>query len=64
MASSLLTLPLRGGVHPIDGICMDGSDLNDDYTLKSKTPYKYKLSFVTANSQVYLKENSCPNKMV
>ena len=41
MTTSSLTPPLRGGVHPIYGIFMGGSDLTNNYTLKSDTPYKY-----------------------
>ena len=33
-------MPKRGGMHPIYGLFMGGSELIDDYTLKSTTPYK------------------------
>ena len=36
-----MTTPIRGGNHPIYGIFMGGSDLADDYTLKSSMPYKF-----------------------
>lgn len=35
-----LTSPRRGGIHPIFGLFMGGSDLDDDYKLKSQAPYK------------------------
>ena len=33
-------MPKRGGMHPIYGLFMEGSELTNDYTLKSITPYK------------------------
>ena len=41
MANLSLTAPIRGGLHPIYGLFMGGSELNDDYTLKTNTPYKF-----------------------
>jgi len=32
-------MPKRGGMYPIYGLFMGGSELTDDYTLKSATPY-------------------------
>ena len=33
-------MPKRGCMHPICGLFMGGSELTNDYTLKSTTPYK------------------------
>ena len=41
MSQSSMKPPIRGGLHPIYGLFMGGSDLNDDYTLKTKLPYKF-----------------------
>ena len=35
-----LTSPLRGGIHPIYGLFMGGSELDDSYALINNSPYK------------------------
>ena len=40
MATSIVAMPKRGGIHPIYGLFMGGSDLTNNYSLKSKTPYR------------------------
>ena len=40
MATSKVAMPKRGGMHPIYGLFMGGSDLTNHYTLKSSTPYR------------------------
>ena len=37
---TLKTAPICGGIHPIFGLLLDKSDLNDGYDLKKKLPYK------------------------
>ena len=37
----MMTTLIRGEYHPIYGMLMGGSDLADDYTLKSSMPYKF-----------------------
>ena len=39
MSTSVIK-PKRGGLHPIYGLFMGGSELTNNYTLKSTTPYK------------------------
>ena len=37
---TLQTAPICGGIHLIFGFFVGGSDLNDGYYLKTKSPYK------------------------
>ena len=38
--STSLMLPKRGGLYPIYGVFMGGSELTNNYTLKSSIPYE------------------------
>ena len=33
--------PTQGGIYPIYGLFMGGSEVNDNYTLNTSTPYKF-----------------------
>ena len=44
---TLQTDPIGGGIHPIFGLFMGGSDLNGEYDLKRKFPYKLATQLLT-----------------
>ena len=50
-------MPKRGGMHPIYELFMGGSELTDDYTLKSTTPYKL-------TTQLRNSKQSSPSKRI
>ena len=55
---TMQTDPICGGSHLIFGLFMGGSDLNAEYDLKTKSPYKITTQLCTKNILACLKELS------